>query len=66
MKRCPCCTKVKAEKNFSLNRQTPDGLAYYCRECNAAKQREWKHANPDKVKRWKRRYMNATKDTDGE
>lgn len=56
MKTCTECKTPLPLDQFSKNRQNPDGLAYYCRACNARKQREWKHAHPDKVKAWKRRY----------
>ena len=57
MKHCPLCNSNKPDAEFSKNAQNRDGLAYYCRVCNAAKQREWKKANPDKVKAWKQRYL---------
>lgn len=66
MKRCSHCGKMKGPDAFSLNRQTLDGLAYYCKPCNAEKQREWKHANPTKVKRMKRRYLTEKKRERGE
>jgi len=31
---------------FSKNRQTADGLAYYSKPCNREKQRQWKESNP--------------------
>jgi len=46
LKTCSKCKDPKPASAFSKNRQNPDGLAYYCRTCNAAKQKEWKHANP--------------------
>jgi hypothetical protein len=56
-KRCTCCGLTKAHADFSKNAQNADGLAYYCRLCNAEKQREWKHANPEKVAEWKADYL---------
>jgi len=56
-KRCTCCRRLKSVDDFSANAQNPDGLAYYCRKCNAAKQRAWKQANPKKVKAWKADYL---------
>lgn len=43
-KRCTCCRKVKDFDEFSSNSQNPDGMAYYCRTCNAKKMRDWKRA----------------------
>lgn len=34
MKRCTDCDRVKPSEEFGLNRQRPDGLSFYCRECN--------------------------------
>lgn len=41
-KRCTKCRKVKGFDAFSDNAQNADGLAYYCRPCNAGKMRQWK------------------------
>jgi hypothetical protein len=49
-KRCTNCRGIKNLDDFSANAQNPDGLAYYCRRCNAEKQRDWKHAHPEEVK----------------
>jgi hypothetical protein len=60
-KHCPKCQTSKELQEFSSNIRNPDGLAVYCRICNAEKQREWKHANKDKVKAWKARYREKCK-----
>lgn len=56
-KHCPSCDKSKPESEFGLNRQTPDGLMYYCRTCAAEKQREYRKANPDAAKEAKAKYL---------
>jgi late competence protein required for DNA uptake (superfamily II DNA/RNA helicase) len=53
-KRCTKCRRVKAFEEFSLNAQNPDGFAYYCRSCNAGKQKDWKHEHPARIKRWRK------------
>ncbi len=56
-KRCSCCHEVKPVEEFGVNCQTPDGLMYYCRTCNCAKQREYREQNPDKAKASRDRYL---------
>lgn len=34
MKRCTDCGQTKPAEEFGLNRQRPDGLSFYCRDCN--------------------------------
>ena len=41
---------------FSSDSRRDDGLSVYCRECAAARQRRWKHENPEKVKLAKKDY----------
>jgi hypothetical protein len=38
-----------------------DGLSTYCRDCSAERQRQWKAANPLKVKQWRQKYLNRIK-----
>lgn len=56
-KTCPSCNTAKPEEAFGRNRQTPDGLMYYCRECAALKQREYRKANPDAAAQAKSKYL---------
>ena len=55
-KRCTKCRTIKDLDEFSDNAQNPDGKAYYCRGCNAAKQREWKHDHPEEVRAARKAY----------
>jgi hypothetical protein len=48
---------------FGRNAASPDGFAYYCRACAAARQRQWKEANPEKVKQWRKRYKKQQKES---
>lgn len=54
-KKCSCCKGLKPLTEFSKNRSTPDGLAYYCRPCNQEKQRQWKHDNPELADKYRGR-----------
>lgn len=56
-KTCSSCRQVKPTAAFGLNRQTPDGLMYYCRNCNALKQKAFRQNNPDAAKASKDRYL---------
>ena len=38
MKQCNSCKRILDEKCFSKNKNNPDGLSYYCRECTKKKQ----------------------------
>lgn len=66
MKTCANCKTAYPLEYFSKNRQNADGLACYCRACNARKQREWKYANHAKVLEWKKRYRERMKEARSE
>ena len=38
MKKCNNCKRVLDESCFSKNKNNPDGLSYYCRECTKKQQ----------------------------
>ena len=38
MKECYGCKKLLDESEFSKNKNNPDGLSYYCRECSKKQQ----------------------------
>lgn len=56
-KTCSSCGGTKPVSEFGKNRQTPDGLMYYCRTCAAEKQREYRKNNPDAAMESKRKYL---------
>jgi hypothetical protein len=56
-KRCSCCKNFKPLTEFGRNRQTVDGLNYYCKPCAADKQAAWVEANPAKAKAAKNKYL---------
>lgn len=60
-KQCSKCRDWLPLSQFSKNSQTPDGLAYYCRLCNAEKQREWKNDHPEEVREAKADYLKRMK-----
>ncbi len=55
-KYCPRCDDTLSVIAFGINRQSPDGLHYYCKECAAEKQRVWGKANPERLKRARQAY----------
>lgn len=52
-----------AKSEFSADRTREDGLCVYCKVCNAARQRAWKHANPEKVRAAKAAYLKNQKES---
>lgn len=54
---CSCCHISKPLSMFGRNRQTLDGLNYYCKTCAADKQAAWVEANPKKAKAAKAKYL---------
>jgi hypothetical protein len=58
---CPHCQRSRPRGEFGQNICNPDGLATYCRECSAEKQRLWKAANAEKVARWRKAYVRRIK-----
>ena len=49
---------------FSADKTRDDGLCVYCRACNAARQRRWKHENPEKVRAAKRAYRKSQREAE--
>lgn len=47
--------------DFPQDSRRGDGLSVYCRICAAARQRRWKHANPEKVRAAKKLYRERKK-----
>jgi formate dehydrogenase maturation protein FdhE len=56
-KYCPTCKGTHPLSHFGRNRQSADGLHYYCKACAAAKQRAWAAANPTKVRAMRAAYL---------
>ena len=56
-KKCPCCEELLPLSAFGRNRQSKDGLHYYCKACAASKQKKWAKANPTKVKAMRQAYI---------
>ena len=51
-----------SKSEFSMDSRREDGLSVYCKSCAAARQRAWKHANPQKVREAKKKYLRRTKE----
>lgn len=62
-KSCSCCHTPKVLTDFGRNRQTVDGLNYYCKACAADKQAAWVKANPEKAKASKNKYLQRIRAT---
>jgi len=60
-KRCRQCGETKPVSAFGKNSQKKDGLHYYCRPCTAERTRQWREANPDKHRAYKRKWAKTPK-----
>jgi hypothetical protein len=54
---CPDCEQELLLTEFGRNRQSVDGLHYYCKECAATRQRAWALANQEKVRAMRAAYL---------
>jgi hypothetical protein len=55
MKKCSRCGTEKPTSEYHKDRRNPDGLYGWCKECAKAKAREYRTANPDKVRESQKR-----------
>lgn len=54
---CKQCNQEKGETDFPHNKSKPSGRGFYCNACMYERLKEWRKANPEKLKRLqKRRY----------
>lgn len=60
-KYCPGHNSFHPISEFGLNSNTPDGYATYCKPWANKLQREWKKANPDKVRDARKKYIENVK-----
>ena len=59
-KRCAKCKELKSVVRFNKNKATKDELTSICKECNSTTLRNWKKANPEKVREnGRRRYLSG-------
>lgn len=61
-KRCTGCEEVKPVSEFYRNRSNGDGLAHYCKSCEAERKRKYYEANREKIAESGRRYREANKE----
>lgn len=61
-KTCSACGKTQPVVAFGRNRQSLDGLHYYCKACAAARQRQWAKANPEKVREMRAAYLTRVRE----
>ena len=64
-KTCSACQRSLFRDKFGQNLSAPDGLAWYCRECANAKQREWKAAHATSIKAQRKRYIQRVRAKNG-
>lgn len=57
MKACTKCGETKPLDSFGVQRDRKDGRTSACRDCRRAQSREWKAANPEKVRAENVRYL---------
>lgn len=60
MKKTKVCSVCKKEKNisdFGFNKNSPDGLSYFCKSCNVSKATQWAKNNPEKRKNARKNYI---------
>jgi hypothetical protein len=57
-KRCPKCGETKSVGEFYRDSREKDGLQSRCKPCKKVENRDWRRANPERVKatdkRWKK------------
>lgn len=58
-KKCTKCGEVKPLDEFNKKKKHKDGLAYQCKLCSRQALREWKAANPEKVREDRKKWKNA-------
>lgn len=49
-KRCSKCGEEKPIDHFQKRKASPDGLSYWCRQCNTDYTRKWRQNNPDRFR----------------
>ena len=72
MKKCSRCNKDKSSADYGNDKRNLDGKKSDCKECEAAKSREWRKANPEKTielgrksaKKWLESHPNEAKVND--
>lgn len=47
-KQCPKCNKVLPIKEFYFDKQSKDGLFYYCKSCDSDRRKKWRKNNPER------------------
>lgn len=60
---CKDCDCYRPEDAFASNIASKTGKSFYCKVHAAARQRAWKKANAEKVKAWKKDYVQRMKNS---
>ena len=61
-KRCPKCGRELDLERFSVKRSKRDGLASYCRDCMAERERAYREANRERIAERERAYREANRE----
>lgn len=56
-KYCAHCDAHHPVTDFGLNRQSADGLHYYCRKAAAERRKAWVKANPERAQAIRAAYL---------
>ena len=59
MKLCTGCKVIKDTSNFSLDKRSPDGLQYKCKQC----QKIWRNLNKEKRSKQSKQYREENKES---
>ena len=58
-KTCAQCKETKPHEDFCKNKRMRDGRSSYCRKCSHERERAWRLANPETVKRMFARWYHS-------
>lgn len=58
-KTCTKCSKTKPQDQFNRNKQTPDGLHAYCRDCQGEIGRAWREENAEHRQAYQKAYESS-------
>lgn len=60
---CKDCNDYLPEDEFSKNERSKTGRSFYCKRHAALRQKQWKKLHPEKIKEWKKDYLQRTKNS---
>lgn len=63
-KKCSKCGESKLEAEFNKDKKSPDGLFYYCRDCQKKANAEYRKKKPEKVKQAVKNWYQANSEAE--